>query len=256
MGYDFTFRFIKDDLIDPNMAFIQNVDNFLFCIYFNYLERYESNIKTQRNKLLADLFKDIKSSLMGGSMQLGTKKINLMERVKEIQEEKDEEKRKFKLFELDLDVEFSFKYPHVLDELINLKFTNNLMNYAETEVNLILYCILVNGLGKTKGEKFDQIKKEMQPLIKILKEIFCEFDKNEIHKERTFIFALRSPAGLHDDFYIINNKYDILRYYSDDKVKTMFLSYSSNKDDFLISKFFNSNVSKYSLQEGEKEHKL
>ena len=49
------------------------------------------------------------------------------------------------------------------------------------------YCILVNGLNKTKGEKFDQIKKEMEPLTKILKEIFCEFDKNEIHKERTFI---------------------------------------------------------------------
>ena len=30
MGYDNYFRFIKDDLIDPNMAFIQNVDNFCF----------------------------------------------------------------------------------------------------------------------------------------------------------------------------------------------------------------------------------
>ena len=30
MGYDHYFRFIKDDLIDPNKAFIQNVDNFLF----------------------------------------------------------------------------------------------------------------------------------------------------------------------------------------------------------------------------------
>ena len=233
MGYDLNFRFIKDDLIDPNMAFIQNVDNFLFCIYFNYLERYESNIKTQRNKLLADLFRNIKSSLMGGTMRLGVKKINLMERVKEILEQKDEGKRELNLSKLDFFVELSFRLPHVLDELIRLKFIYNSMNYAETEVNLILYCILVNGLNKTKGEKFDQIKKEMQPLIKILKEIFCEFDKNEIHKERTFIFALRSPVGYDDDFYIINNKDDILSCYPDDdndnEVERMFLKYSSIK---------------------------
>ena len=52
MGYDHYFRFIKDDLIDPNIAFIQNVDNFLFCIYFNYFDRYGSEIKKKRNRLL------------------------------------------------------------------------------------------------------------------------------------------------------------------------------------------------------------
>ena len=107
------------------------------------------------------------------------------------------------------------------------------MNYAEMQVDLILYCILVNGLAKTKGKKFKQIKKEMQPLIKILKKIFCEFDKNEIHKERTFIFALRSPAGYDDDFYIINNKDYMLEYSSDDNddIKTMFLCEYINKDE-------------------------
>ena len=122
MGYDHFFRFIKDDLIDPNMAFIQNVDNFLFCIYFDYLERSESNKKKQRNILLANLFRNIKSSLMGGAMELGRKKINLMEKVKEIQEEKDEEKRKSKILDLDYDVEWSFRYPHILDELIDTNF--------------------------------------------------------------------------------------------------------------------------------------
>ena len=122
MGYDHDFRVIKDDLIDPNMAFIQNADNFLFCIYFNYLERYESNIKEERNRLLADLFRDIKSSLMGGSMQLGRKKIDIKEKVKEILEEKDEGERENKLSRLDLNIELSFKHPHVLDELIKLKF--------------------------------------------------------------------------------------------------------------------------------------
>ena len=216
MGYVHFFRFIKDDLIDPNIAFIQNVDNFLFCIYFNYLERYKSDKKKERNILLANLFRNIKGSLMGGGMNLGQKKINIMEKLKEILEEKDEKKRKNKLSKLDFNVEWSFRYPHILDELIDLKFKYEEMNFAEMQVDLILYCILVNGLNKTKGKKFDQIKKEMQPLIKILKEIFCEFDKNEIHKERTFIFALRSPAGSHDDFYIINNKDDMLEYSSDD----------------------------------------
>ena len=70
----------------------------------------------------------------------------------------------------------------------------------------------------------------MQPLIKILKEIFCKFDKNKIHKERTFIFPLRPYNGYGirkktsifplrpyngygiKDFYIINNKENMLKY--------------------------------------------
>ena len=48
MAYDLEFYFIKDDLIDPNTAFIQNVDNFLFSIYFGYLDSYESDIKKKR----------------------------------------------------------------------------------------------------------------------------------------------------------------------------------------------------------------
>ena len=74
MGYDHNFCFIKDDLIDPNDAFIQNVDNYLFCICFNYIERYDSDIKEERNRLLDKLFRNIKSSLMGGGIDLGIKR--------------------------------------------------------------------------------------------------------------------------------------------------------------------------------------
>ena len=269
MGYDHYFRFIKDDLIDPNIAFIQNVDNFLFCIYFNYLERYESDIKKERNKLLADLFRNIKSSLMGGDMDLGYKKINIEEEVKKILEEKDEEERKSKLSNLNFNVELSFMYPHILDKIIDLKYDHKIINYTEMEVDLILYCILVNGLNKTNGEKFDHIKNEIQPLIKILKENFCEFDKNEIHKERTFIFALRSPAGFHDDFYIINYKDDLIRkYYSDDDsddddnddIECMFLHKATNEDinndENFIKKIKCGVFNKYSLHGGKKEYKL
>ena len=153
----------------------------------------------------------------------------------------------------------SFKFPLILDELIDLKYRNKVINYAEMEVDLILYCILVNGLNKTKGEKFDQIKKEMEPLIKILKEMFCEFDKNEIHQERTFIFALRSPAGFHDDFYNINNKDDLLRKYSsdddNDDIGCMFLHKTNNNDENFLNKIINGIIKDYSLR-GGKEYKL
>ena len=186
MGYDHFFHFIKDDLIDPNIAFIQNVDNFLFCIYFGYLDRYESDIKQERNKLLADLFRNIKSSLMAGGMNLGNKKINIYEKVVEILKEYQKD-REFKLSNLEFDVEWSFMYPHILDKLIELKADNNIMNFAEMQVDLILYCILVNGLDKTKGEKFDEIKEEMQPLIKISKEIFVNLIRMKyIKKEPLF----------------------------------------------------------------------
>ena len=103
------------------------------------------------------------------------------------------------------------------------------MNFSEMQVALILYCILVNGLDKTKGEKFDHIKKEMLPLIKILKEIFCEFDKNEIQKERTFIFALNPNDSYNKDFYIINNKNYLLRKYPD--INSMLLNQKDEKDE-------------------------
>ena len=168
---------------------------------------------------------------MGRGMQLGLKKINIMEKLKEMLEENDEEKRKTKLIDFDFNVELFFRYPHILDELLDTNFDCELMNFSEMQVGLILYCILVNGLDKTKGEKFDQIKKEMQPLIKKLKDLFSKFDKNEIHKERTFIFALRSPAGFHDDYYIINSKDDVLEYSSDGDVRIMYLIKLTNKDE-------------------------
>ena len=259
MGYDHFFHFIKDDLIDPNIAFIQNVDNFLFCIYFGYLERYKSDMKKERNILLADLFRNIKSSLMDGvDIGLGIKKINTLEKEGEILKE-DEKDRVHKITKLDFDVEWPVKYPTYVDKLIELKFNNKIMNYAEMQVDLILYCILVNGLDKTKGEKFDQIKEEMQPLIKILKEIFCEFDKNKIHKERTFIFPLRSPVGTDDEFYIINNKEDMLSYNDDEDdyyadIKCMFLYKATNKDK-RKNKYYNI-VLGNSLHGGDEEYKL
>ena len=249
MGYDHFFHFIKDDLVDPNNAFIQNVDNFLFCIYFNYFDRYDSEIKEERNMVLECFFRNIKTSLMSKGVSIGNS----------------------------------------MNKLIDLQFKGRRMNFAEMQINLILYCILVNGLNKTKGIKFKYIKKKLYPLTKILKEIFCEFDKNEIHKESTFIFPLRSPNGTDDEFYIINYKDDLLRrsfgcyddvtfsddeeifddihngeydreeynYHKDYDIKTMFLHFNTNKDeeDERKSKYY-SIVLDESLHGGEEEYKL
>ena len=261
MGYDLYFHFIKDDLIDPNIAFMQNVDNFLFCIYFNYLERYRSDIKEKRNRLLTDLFRNIKSLLMGGSTFLGYKKIDIEETVEEILKEKDEEERKIKISDLDFDIKMYYMYPDMMAELIDLKFNNVETNYAEMQVNLILYCILVNELNKTKGKKFEQIKKGMEPLMEILKEMFSDFDKNEIHKERTFIFPLRSPAGTHDDFYNINYEDELLRKYSsddDEDIECMFLSEKSSLDNNKkrsLDKYVNGIVKDYYLK-GKEDYEL
>ena len=132
MGYDHFFHFIKDDLVDPNNAFKQNVDNFLFCIYFNYFNRYDSEIKEERNNVLEYFFRNIKTSLMSKGVSIGNS----------------------------------------MNKLIDLQFKGRKMNFTEMQINLILYCILVNGLNKTKGIKFKYIKKKLYPLIKILKEIF------------------------------------------------------------------------------------
>ena len=248
MGYDHSFHFIKDDLVDPNNAFIQNVDNFLFCIYFNYFDRYDSEIKEERNNVLEYFFRNIKTSLMSKGLSIGDS----------------------------------------MYKLIDLQFKGRKMNSTEMQINLILYCIFVNGLNKTKGIKFKCLKKKLYPLIKKLKEIFCEFDKNEIHKERTFIFPLRSPNGTDDEFYIINYKDNLLErsfgcyddicssdddifedffngeydrdeynYEKDYDVMSMFLHSNTNKDeeDERKSKYYSVVLSE-SLHEGEKEHKL
>ena len=61
------------------------------------------------------------------------------------------------------------------------------LNFVKIEINLRLYCIFVNSLGKTTDKKFEKVKRKLKLWIKLLKEMFCEFDKNDIHKNYTFI---------------------------------------------------------------------
>ena len=99
MVYNHYLHFIKNELIDPNKAFIQSVDNFLFSLYFDYLGIIKTGKTNQRNILLVDLFRNIKSLLMEGGKDYEQKKMKLMEKIKEVEEEKDEyKKEKYYLF--------------------------------------------------------------------------------------------------------------------------------------------------------------
>ena len=132
----------------------------------------------------------------------------------------------------------TFKYFKSLDKLMDKNFYNGFKKFSEMQLDLFLYCILVNGLDKTKGKKFDQIKEKIQPLIKKLKNIFSEFDNNQLYKKRTFIFPLRSPVGFYDTFFISDDN-NILELNSDkdddDDLKIMFLDYHYYGNKYSIS---------------------
>ena len=226
MGFDHFFYFIKDDLIDPNIAFLQNVDNFLFSLYFEYFSRYNSDIKEERNRRLIFVFSYVKELTM---IRDDDEDVSyLRERLLKIE---DEEKRKDCLSKIDYIDDCINKYFIGLKQLIDLKYCNRPFNHAELEVDLFLYCILVSGLNKTKGEKFEHIKKRLKPLTEKLKEKFCEFGKNEIHEKRTFIFSLRSPLGYDNTFYIHNYKDDLLQKYQRSDERAILYARDENYDD-------------------------
>ena len=65
--------------------------------------------------------------------------MDLLEKVKEIQEEKYEEKKKYKILTLDHDVEFSFRFPNILDKLIDTNYNFEFKDFSEIQVDLFLY---------------------------------------------------------------------------------------------------------------------
>ena len=250
MGYNLYFRFIKDELIDPNKAFIQSVDNFLFSLYFDYLGIIKNDKTKQRNILLVDLFINIKSLLMDGVTDYKQKRMRKKERIRQVEESEDELGKKLLKFIIrDYEEIKNFEYFKSLDELMDKNFYQGIKEFPEMQLDLFLYCILVNTLDKTKGEIFDEIKEKLHLLREKLKSIFSEFDNNKIHKERTFVFTLRSPVGYYDTFFNLRlndgEKYNYLDILNDEeldeeldednKIKTMFLDYCSFDNKYSVS---------------------
>lgn len=65
---DFTFLFVDDELVDADEVFIQNVDHFLFSVYFGYLDRYDSEIKKDRNDILSYVLRHTKTIILMGEV--------------------------------------------------------------------------------------------------------------------------------------------------------------------------------------------
>lgn len=204
MGYHFEFLFVKDELVDANKVFIQNVDNFLLCIYFGYVDRHERDTTKQRNKVISLILRDVKTLILSGGYDVY-----------------DDDARR--------------------DVLENIELLSNLP--FDTEIYLMLYGVFVSSLSKTKKESFTQIKKELKPLIDCLKNNFSEFDKNEIHKNRTFIYQLRSPNWSDDDFYILDGT-DFIRIYHEEDgndVKGLSLTTEDREISFVVKSRYKGN---------------
>ena len=96
------------------------------------------------------------------------------------------------------------------------------LNDVKVEINLKLYCLFVNSLSKTTDKKFDEVKKRLRIWIKFLKEMFYEFDKNDIHKDHTFIFDCCSDYYQH--CYELNGKEYIANRDKTGGLRCMFLT--------------------------------
>ena len=145
------FYFVKDEEIDPNQGFERNIINFNNdVVYGNYRKiHFEEN----QNELLKYLFQGIQN-------WPGCYKTNFREKDKELENYKE------KLNVISLKVEdFLDKYK-VFEELQDqydlgsdlMEICTKKLNRDKVELNLILYCLFVNSLGKTTDEKFDIVK--------------------------------------------------------------------------------------------------
>ena len=96
------------------------------------------------------------------------------------------------------------------------------LNEVKIEIKLILYCLFVNSLSKTTDKKFDKVKKRLRFWIKLLKEMFYEFDKNDIHKDHTYIFDTCSLDEEH--YYELNGKEYVANRDETGETRSLFLT--------------------------------
>ena len=187
MYYKLYFYFVKDSEIDANQAFDKNVDNFLFSLYFDYIKREYGKNEEERDKILIDLFIEIKESLMF----IDFIKYN------------DEDENIYNYENQNDDEDINNYNSNRL-----IKFLQKNMNEINMEICLNLYGIFVNSLRKTTKIRFGSTKQRNMKLIKFLKDMFFEFDKNDIHKDHTFVFTLKAQKyGDWDDYcYFMNGK--------------------------------------------------
>ena len=231
MGYGIFFRFVKDSYIDPNEAFEQNIINFQKDLHNGFIKFYYGEDK---DKLLKVLFDEIQNIIYKRKPFVGWSAVNIfsyvlslsnknltkedMEKNQEMIEDFEEKLKILKMVEREglkvqdyinndkLLEEFKEKYQEkyeLRDRLIEICTKG--LNFVNIELNLVLYCLFVNSLSKTTDKKFDKVQKRLRFMIKFFKEMFFEFDKNDIHKDHTFVFSYNCEVS-DDKFYTLNGK--------------------------------------------------
>ena len=244
MGYTILFHFVKDSDIDPNEAFVQNIRNFQSDLSRGFIKRYFEKDQDERDKLLKVLFDEIKNiifKIKPSFTRLGDNifsyVLNLRDKNQEMIEDFEQKLKILKIVEQEglkvqdyinndkLLEEFKEKYQEkyeLRDRLMEICTTQ--LNFVKVEISLRLYCLFVNSLSKTTDKKFDKVKKRLRFWIKVLKKMFYEFDKNDIHKDHTYIFAHRCEYGFDDQFYELNGKEYVAYRDEKDGLRSMFLS--------------------------------
>ena len=252
MGYDIFFRFVKDSYIDPNEAFEQNIINFQKDLYNGFIKRYFEKDQDERDELLKVLFDEIENTIYKRKPFFGWSAVNIfsyvlslrnenltkedMEKNQEMIEDFEEKLKILKMVEREglkvqdyinndkLLEEFKEKYQEkyeLRDRLIQICTKG--LNFGNIGLNLILYCLFVNSLSKTTDKKFDKVKKRLRFMIKFFKEMFFEFDKNDIHKDHTYIFAYNCKFS-DDKFYTLNGKDYLEDRDEKDEIRSMILT--------------------------------
>ena len=187
MSVKLYFYFVKDSKIDPNQAFDKNVDNFLFSLYFGYTKGEYVKNQGERDRILTEIFIPIKETIM------------FIDFIKYNDEDKN-------IYNYENQNDGEDEDDYYSNRLI--EFLQKNMNEINMEICLNLYGIFVNSLRKTTKIRFGETKKRYMKLIKFLKDMFPEFDKNDIHKDHTFVFPLIAQMyGEWDDYcYFMNGK--------------------------------------------------
>ena len=291
MGYLILFHFVKDSDIDPNEAFVQNIRNFQLDLHNGFIKRYFDTDQDERDQLFKFLFDEIENiiykikpffnrfgvnifSYAPFSSIKNLKKKENWEKNQEMIEDFEEKLKILKMVKQEglkvqdyinndkLLEEFKEKYQEkyeLRDRLMEI--CTKQLNEVKVEINLRLYCLFVNSLSKTTGKEFDRVKKRLRFWIKVLKEMFYEFDKNDIHKDHTYIFAHRCELGTDDQFYNLNGKEYVANRDEEDGLRSMYLSDVEFDKKFEIPKSFfmrtNPETGEYeTYRESELGHKL
>ena len=250
MGYSIFFYFVKDSDIDPNEAFVQNIKNFHSHLSVGLIKRYFEKDQDERDKLLKVLFDEIENIIykikpfvnrLGDNLYYALNLIdkNLTKEAREKNQEMIEDfEEKLKILKMveqeglkvqdyinndKLLEEFKEKYQEkyeLRDRLMEICTTK--LNEVKVEINLILYCLFVNSVSKTTDKKFDKVKKRLRFWIKVLKEMFYEFDKNDIHKDHTYIFDTCRVDDEH--YYELNGKEYVANIDETGETRSLFLT--------------------------------